>query len=133
MAQMAPIPSSDELSGQPYAIQKSWVIGGVGEWDYLTLDPAARQLFITHQTRAQVVDVDSGTVAGEVTGFSDAHAVVLDPKPRRQSRRSLHRPKRRLRRTGCSACGPSTLLIREKHSERHFPGLPHISSRVEYL
>jgi DNA-binding beta-propeller fold protein YncE len=78
-AQVAPIPSSDELSGHPYAIKKTWVIGGAGEWDYLTLDPAARQLFITHQTRVQVMDVDTGTVAGEVTGFSDAHAVVLDP------------------------------------------------------
>ena len=34
---------------------------------------------ITHQTRVQVVDVDTGAVAGEVKGFIDAHAVVLDP------------------------------------------------------
>ena len=77
--QQAPIPRADELPGSPFAIRKTWVIGGSGEWDYLTLDPTARQLFVTHQTRVQVVDIDSGTVAGEVTGFSDAHAVVLDP------------------------------------------------------
>ncbi len=79
MAQVAPIPRADELPGSPYAIRNKWVIGGTGDWDYLTLDPAARQLFVTHQTRVQVVDLDSGMVAGEVTGFSDAHAVVLDP------------------------------------------------------
>jgi DNA-binding beta-propeller fold protein YncE len=78
-AQEAPIPQADELPGTPFAIRKTWVIGGAGDWDYLTLDPVARQLFITHQTRVQVVDIDSGAVAGEVTGFSDAHAVVLDP------------------------------------------------------
>jgi DNA-binding beta-propeller fold protein YncE len=78
-AQQAPIPQSDELSGRPYTIKNKWVIGGTGDWDYLTLDPAARQLFVTHQTRVQVVDLDTGNVAGEVTGFSDAHAVVLDP------------------------------------------------------
>jgi DNA-binding beta-propeller fold protein YncE len=78
-AQMAPIPRADELPGRPFAIQKTWVIGGTGNWDYLTVDPAARQLFVTHQTRIQVVDIDSGAVAGEVKGFSDAHAVVLDP------------------------------------------------------
>ncbi len=78
-AQEAPIPRVDELPGQPYAIKNKWIIGGTGDWDYLTLDPAARQLFVTHQSRVQVVDLDSGTVAGEVTGFSDAHAVVLDP------------------------------------------------------
>ena len=78
-AQQAPIPTPDELPGQPFAIKKTWVIGGLGNWDYLTLDPIARQLFITHQTRVQVVDIDSGTIAGEVTGFGEARAVALDP------------------------------------------------------
>jgi DNA-binding beta-propeller fold protein YncE len=79
IAQTAPIPSANELPGRPFAIKKTWVIGGAGNWDYLTLDPVARQLFIAHQTRVQVVDVDSGKVAGEVSGFSEAHAVALDP------------------------------------------------------
>jgi DNA-binding beta-propeller fold protein YncE len=78
-AQQAPIPAPNELPGQPFAIKKTWVIGGLGNWDYLTLDPVARQLFITHQTRVQVVDIDSGTIAGEVTGFGEARAVALDP------------------------------------------------------
>lgn len=78
-AQVAPIPRADELPGRPFAIQKTWVIGGTGNWDYLTVDPVARQLFVTHQTRIQVVDIETGAVAGEVTGFTDAHAVVLDP------------------------------------------------------
>ncbi len=78
-AQTASIPSATELSGRPFAIKKTWVIGGAGNWDYLTLDPAAHQLFIAHQTRVQVIDIDSGTVAGEVGGFTEAHAVALDP------------------------------------------------------
>ena len=78
-AQVAPIPRPDELPGRPYAIEKKWVIGGSGNWDYLTLDPAARQLFVTHQNTVQVVDVDSGAVAGQVSGFGEAHAVALNP------------------------------------------------------
>ena len=78
-AQVAPIPSSDELSGQPFAIKNKWVIGGTGDWDYLTLDPAARQLFIAHGTTVQVVDIETGAVVGTVAGFHQAHAVVLDP------------------------------------------------------
>ncbi len=78
-AQVAPIPRADELSGNPFAIKKQWVIGGTGNWDYLTLDPNARQLFITHQMKVQVVDIDSGNVAGEVPGFGEAHAVALNP------------------------------------------------------
>ncbi len=78
-AQVAPIPSASELPGSPFAIRKTWMIGGKGNWDYLTIDPITRQLFVTHQTTVQVVDLDSGTVAGEVTGFGEAHAVVVDP------------------------------------------------------
>jgi DNA-binding beta-propeller fold protein YncE len=78
-AQQAPIPTSDELSGRPFVIKNKWVIGGTGNWDYLTLDPVARQLFIAHQTVVQVVDVDTGAVSGEIGGFGEAHAVVLDP------------------------------------------------------
>ncbi|HKF50196.1 MAG TPA: hypothetical protein VKB38_22740 [Terracidiphilus sp.] len=78
-AQQVSIPVADEISGRPYAIQKKWVIGGIGNWGYLALDPVARQLFITHQTSVQVVDIESGAVAGEISGFEDVHAVVLDP------------------------------------------------------
>jgi DNA-binding beta-propeller fold protein YncE len=77
-AQQAPIPTADELSGRPFAIQKTWVIGGVGDWDYLTIDPVARQLFIAHGKTVQVVDIETGTIAGIVGGFHQAHAVVLD-------------------------------------------------------
>ena len=79
IAQVAPIPHSDETTGSPYAIRKSWVIGGTGNWDYLTLDSAARQLFVTHQVKVQVVDLDSGNVVGEVARFGEAHAVALNP------------------------------------------------------
>jgi len=78
-AQEAPIPAVDELNGRPYAIRQTWVIGGAGNWDYLTLDAAARQLFIAHQNAVQVVDVTTGQVSGQVVGLVDAHEVVLDP------------------------------------------------------
>src|SRR4051794_36082509 len=81
-AQRAPIPRADELPGSPFAIRKTWVIGGAGSWDYLTLDPAAGQLFVTHQSKVQVIDIGSGAVAGEVTGLGEAHAVALDPNGR---------------------------------------------------
>jgi DNA-binding beta-propeller fold protein YncE len=77
-AQQAPIPRSDELPGQPYAIRHKWVIGGTGDGDYLTLDPKASRLFVAHGPIVQVVDIESGTVAGTIGGFHQAHAVVLD-------------------------------------------------------
>jgi DNA-binding beta-propeller fold protein YncE len=72
------IPGATELPGSPFFIKKTWIVGGVGNWDYLTMDPAARQLFIAHGSVVQVVDVDTGTVAGQVTGLREAHAIALD-------------------------------------------------------
>jgi DNA-binding beta-propeller fold protein YncE len=69
----------NEIGGRPYSIRDKWVIGGQGAWDYLTLDPVARQLFIAHQTEVQVVDLAGGQVSGRLTGFGEARSIVLDP------------------------------------------------------
>jgi DNA-binding beta-propeller fold protein YncE len=77
-AQQAPIPTATELPGSPFSIKKTWFIGGAGNWDYLTLDPAAKILYIAHGASVQVVDVDSGSLVKEITGFREAHAIALD-------------------------------------------------------
>lgn len=71
-------PKPTELPGKPFVIKQTWTIGGEGDWDYLTLDPVALQLFVAHGTVVQVVDLSTGAVAGEVTGLRDAHGIALD-------------------------------------------------------
>jgi DNA-binding beta-propeller fold protein YncE len=71
------IPPPGQLGSQPYSIRKTWIIGGQGNWDYLTVDPRANQLFISHGPVVQVVDVETGSVTGEVTGLHEAHQVAL--------------------------------------------------------
>jgi DNA-binding beta-propeller fold protein YncE len=78
-AQLTPVPPTPEgTPSRPFFITKTWIIGGVGDWDYLTVDPTARQLFIAHGATVQVVDVESGAVAGVVRGMRETHSVVLD-------------------------------------------------------
>lgn len=78
-AQLSPVPPpSTALPAHPFFITKTWYVGGAGDWDYLTIDPAANQLFIAHGTEVQVVDVESGTLAGAVSHIREAHAIVLD-------------------------------------------------------
>lgn len=77
-AQQAPIPAATELPGSPFFIKKTWFIGGAGNWDYATMDSAARRLYIAHGRSVQVVNVDTGSLAGEIPGFRDAHAIALD-------------------------------------------------------
>ncbi|HEY2469967.1 MAG TPA: hypothetical protein VGI45_19270 [Terracidiphilus sp.] len=78
-AQLSPVPPpSTALPAHPFFITKTWFVGGVGDWDYLAIDPSANQLFIAHGTQVQVVDVESGTLAGVVSHMREAHAIVLD-------------------------------------------------------
>src|SRR5260370_14597296 len=49
-----------------YHVVKEIKIGGEGGWDYLTMDPAARWLYMSHATKGLVVCVDAGKVVGEI-------------------------------------------------------------------
>jgi DNA-binding beta-propeller fold protein YncE len=78
-AQLTPVPPPPTgTPSHPFFITKTWVLGGVGDWDYMAMDPRAHQLFIAHGPTVQVVDVESGSVAGVVKGLREAHAIVLD-------------------------------------------------------
>jgi outer membrane protein assembly factor BamB len=52
-------------------------LGGDGSWDYLVSDPPNHRLFIGRQNRVMVVDQDSGTLVGEVTGIQGAHGAAV--------------------------------------------------------
>jgi len=78
VAQQAPIPTATELPSSPFSIKKTWLIGGTGNWDYLTIDPAAKILYIAHGPAVQIVDVDSGSLVREIKGFREAHSIALD-------------------------------------------------------
>ena len=75
---VAQTPQATELPGSPFTIKKTWIIGGEGNWDYMTLDPKAFQLFIAHGTAVQVVDINTGKITGQVTGLREAHDIALD-------------------------------------------------------
>lgn len=78
-AQLSPVPPPPTATpAHPFFITKIWFVGGVGDWDYLTIDPGASQLFIAHGSEVQVVDLESGNVVGVVSHMREAHAIVLD-------------------------------------------------------
>lgn len=53
--------------------------GGDGQWDYVTVDPVGRRMYVARATRVMVFDADSGVLLGEVPGFKGAHGVALVP------------------------------------------------------
>ena len=64
---------------QTYHISDRWTIGGQGGWDYLVADGTAHRLYVTHNSRVEVVDTSTGKVLGAVTGMKSTHGVALDP------------------------------------------------------
>jgi len=69
---------SAALTQTPYSVLTRWTIGGEGGWDYLTADPKAHRLYVTHGPRVEVLDTDSGKVVGSITGLKGTHGVALD-------------------------------------------------------
>lgn len=63
---------------KPYSVQHRWTIGGDGGWDYLTADSGTHRLYLTHGTRVDVLDTDSGKVVGSIQGLKGIHGVALD-------------------------------------------------------
>jgi len=60
-----------------YHISKEIKVGGEGGWDYLTLDSAARRLYVSHAAKVVVIDVDAGTVAGEIPNTAGVHGSAI--------------------------------------------------------
>ena len=64
-------------SSSTYRITHTYTLGGDGSWDYIVPDPPNHRLFIGRQNRVMVVDENSGTLLGEVTGIQGAHGTAL--------------------------------------------------------
>ena len=68
-------PAAPAKSG--YHVAKEIPIGGEGGWDYLTVDSAARRLYLSHATKVVVVDVDNDKKVGEIGNLSGVHGIAL--------------------------------------------------------
>jgi DNA-binding beta-propeller fold protein YncE len=54
-------------------------IGGGNGWDYLTVDPDGRRLYVAHGTSVNVIDIDKNTVVGEITDTPGVHGFIAVP------------------------------------------------------
>ncbi len=74
-----PRPSAAQ-TGPGYRVVQKVAVGGDGGWDYLTVDSAARRLYVTRGTRVLVFDADSMTPVGEIPNTAGVHGVALAPE-----------------------------------------------------
>ncbi len=72
-------PPGAPASPPEFAVTGRFPVGGDGGWDYLTVDAAARRIYVSRSTHVSVVDADSGKVVGNVPGTEGVHGIALAP------------------------------------------------------
>src|SRR5437773_5284929 len=60
-----------------YKVQTRYPVPGTGGWDYVTLDSAARRLYISHATQVEVIDADSGKFVGTIPDTPGVHGIAI--------------------------------------------------------
>src|SRR5208337_207473 len=63
-----------------YHLLKKIPLGGEGGWDYLAFDSPTRRLFISRGSKVVVLNVDTGTVSGEIPNTDGVHGIAFAPE-----------------------------------------------------
>ncbi len=63
-----------------YHILKTIPLPGTEGWDYLTMDSAARILYISRGNHIDAVNVDTGALVGKVTGVEGTNGLLPVPE-----------------------------------------------------
>src|SRR5919108_3815723 len=75
-----PLLVTSALAASGYHVLKKYKLGGEGGWDYLTIDPSSRRLYISRATHVIVIDADSGKPVGDIPDTPGVHGIVLAPE-----------------------------------------------------
>jgi DNA-binding beta-propeller fold protein YncE len=68
-------------SGAPahYHLAQTFKIGGMGNWDYVTVDSEHHLLFVPRSTHTMVIDAATGATVADIPGQTRNHGVALVP------------------------------------------------------
>jgi DNA-binding beta-propeller fold protein YncE len=60
-----------------YRVTKTIPVGGDEGWDYVTIDGAARRVYVSHGSHVVVLDADSGAVVGDIPDTQGVHGIAI--------------------------------------------------------
>src|ERR1700741_642316 len=63
--------------GTGYKLEKRYPVPGNGGFDYLSIDSAARRLYVSHGTQVDVVDPDNGKLVGTIPDTPGVHGIAI--------------------------------------------------------
>jgi DNA-binding beta-propeller fold protein YncE len=69
--------ASAAFSAVNYQTLKKVAVPGTGHWDYLTVDVAARRVYISHSTQVDVLDADSFALVGTIPDTPGVHGIAI--------------------------------------------------------
>jgi YVTN family beta-propeller protein len=64
----------------PYRVVTKYAVPGDGGWDYVTFDPASHHLFLSHGNQVDVLDTESGKLAGTIPDTPGVHGALVAGK-----------------------------------------------------
>lgn len=60
-----------------YHVSRHLTVGGEGGWDYPFADAESRRLYLSHATRVEVLDLDSGNKIGTIEETEGVHGIAI--------------------------------------------------------
>jgi hypothetical protein len=60
-----------------FRVIRSITLGGVGGWDYVTVDPDASRIYIPRGTHVMVLDEETGKSIADIPGMNGLHGVAV--------------------------------------------------------
>src|SRR5437763_5729168 len=63
--------------GGGYKLETRYPVPGNGGFDYVTIDSAARRLYLSHGTQVDVIDPDNGKLIGTIADTPGVHGVAI--------------------------------------------------------
>jgi DNA-binding beta-propeller fold protein YncE len=62
-----------------YRLSQTFHVGGEGGWDYLTVDPEHKLLYVPRSTHTMVLDASTGKTVADIPGQKRNHGVAIVP------------------------------------------------------
>jgi DNA-binding beta-propeller fold protein YncE len=66
-----------QLQSGGYRVETRYSVPGDGSFDYVTIDSAARRLYLSHGTQVNVIDPDNGKLIGTIADTPGVHGIAL--------------------------------------------------------
>lgn len=60
-----------------YRVLQTYHLGGDGGWDYVTVDPDAKRVYIPRGTHVMIVDETNGKIVGDIPDLKGIHGAVV--------------------------------------------------------